>query len=360
MTHRPNQPASGTTRSSVSSLRVTASHPPTRLRASGGTAAWCTSPRFHRGVARLSGPLLRLAARTRPKLSGGGWLSLGVAREYFVHAPRPFPPQLTSSLPVRCAPIVAAFRLSATCRSCGGTMARYGCGSCPPTRRRCSARTTGSAPRSRCSSSCSCLHRRARPRLTPTTHPATLARHAPPCVAVWRVVTTRIRHCHAPPLLASGADGATAAAEQAGHHLLRLCALRVGCIGPATQPPAWGVGRSCGRPCLGRLQLALCSRWRPSTPSFAPLLLQSVVPPRLVSFGTLWLPFLCFSWVQGPGGCVRECGACQRACLPRRRCPDARAFVRVRALYIFSPRVFCHSFLWKLALHAGPAATGGL
>ena len=67
MTQRPNQPASGTTRSS---LRVTASHPPTRLRASGGTAAWCTSPRFHRGVARLSGPLLRLAARTRPKLSG--------------------------------------------------------------------------------------------------------------------------------------------------------------------------------------------------------------------------------------------------------------------------------------------------
>lgn len=151
--------SSGTTGAAV---RVTASHPPTRLRASGGTAAWCTSPRFHRGVARLSGPLLRLAARTRPKLSGGGWLSLGVARESFVHAPRPFPPQLTSSLPVRCAPIVAAFRLSATCRSCGGTMARYGRGSCPPTRRRCSARTTGSAPRSRCSSSCSCLHRRAR------------------------------------------------------------------------------------------------------------------------------------------------------------------------------------------------------
>jgi hypothetical protein len=34
--------------------------------------------------------------------------------------------------------------------------------------------------------------------------------------------------------------------------------------------------------------------------------------------------------------------------------------VRVRALYIFSPRVFCHSFLWKLALRAGPAATGGV
>ena len=113
------------------------------------------------------------------------------------------------------------------------------------------------------------------PRLTPTTHPATLARHALPCVAVWPVVTTRIHHYHAPPLLASGADGAAAAAEQAGHHLLRLCALQVGCIGPGTQPPASGVGRSCGRPCLGRLRLALCSRWRPSTPSFAPLLLQS-------------------------------------------------------------------------------------
>ena len=198
------------------------------------------------------------------------------------------------------------------------------------------------------------------PRLTPTTHPATLTRHAPPCVAVWPVVTTRIHHYHAPPLLASGADGAAAAAEQAGHHLLRLCALRVGCIGPATQPPASGVGRSCGRPCLGRLRLALCSRWRPSTPSFAPLLLQSAVPSRMVSFGTLWLPFLCFSWVQGPGRCVQECGACQRAYSPRHRCPDARAFVRVRALYIFSPRVFCHSFLWKLALRAGPAATGGL
>jgi len=164
----------------------------------------------------------------------------------------------------------------------------------------------------------------------------------------------------APPLLASGADGAAAAAEQAGHHLLRLCALQVGCIGPGTQPPASGVGRSYGRPCLGRSRWALCSRWRPSTPSFAPLLLQSAVPSRLVSFGTLWLPFLCFSWVQGPGRCVQECGACQRAYSPRHRCPDARAFVRVRALYIFSPRVFCHSFLWKLALRAGPAATGGL
>ena len=184
------------------------------------------------------------------------------------------------------------------------------------------------------------------PRLTPTTHPATLARHALPCVAVWPVVTTRIHHYHAPPLLvvASGADGAAAAAEQAGHHLLRLCALQVGCIGPGTQPPASGVGRSYG----------------PSTPSFAPLLLQSVIPSRLVSFGTLWLPFVCFSWVQGPGRCVQECGACQRAYSPRHRCPDARAFVRVRALYIFSPRVLCHSFLWKLALRAGPAATGGL
>ena len=124
--------------------------------------------------------------------------------------------------------------------------------------------------------------------------------------------------------------------------------------------PDSGVDRSCDRPCLGHLRWPLCSRWRPSTPSFALLLLQSVLPSRLVSFGTLWLPFLCFLRVQGPGGCFRGGGACQRACSSRRRYPDERVFVRVRALFISSPRVCCHSFLWKLALHAGPAATGGV
>lgn len=161
-----------------------------------------------------------------------------------------------------------------------------------------------------------------------------------------------------------------AAAEQVGHHLLWLCALRVGCIGPATQPPASGVDRSCDRPCLGHLRWALCSRWRPSTPSFALLLLQSVVPSRLVSFGTLWLPFLCFSRVQGPGGCFRRGGACQRACSPRRRYPDEVclcAFVPcssprlVSSVIVFSGNWRCMPALPQLAVSepAGVPSWGG-
>lgn len=156
------------------------------------------------------------------------------------------------------------------------------------------------------------------PRLAPLTHPTTLVRYRLPRVLY---AMCRPRQPTAALLAgarARGADGVAAAAEQAGHHLRRPRALWLGCIGPATHPPASGANRGCRVPSLGRIRLALGPGWRPSTPSFAPLLLESVASSRSVPFGTMQPPFFSFSrvWVRRDlsGGMG---GASMRACLAK-------------------------------------------
>jgi hypothetical protein len=309
-------------------------------------STWRCSPRCHRGVARLSGPPLRLAAHTRLKLSGGGELSLGAARESFVHAPRAFPPRLTSSRPVRCAltgnsvqPCAPRGRAMAPWRGTAAGLAVQRDGAACR-ERRVRRQDRDAARREAISTGADA------PRLTPLTHPTTLVRYRLPRVAVCRVQATRTHRCPAPAHELVVLTVLLLLLEQAGHHLRRPRALRLDCIGPATHSPASGANRGFSAPPPGRLRLALGPGWRPSTPSFAPLLPQSVVSSRSVPFGTMQPPFFSLSRVWVCRGSVRGCGGCQRTRSPHHGCANACAFVRIRALLTSSPRVSHHSFLF--------------